>query len=111
MAKETEASEKPVETTTESSFRSFLAREVNFSGRKAAKIATKSREVPRHIKIGQRTFLKVYYSLREASTITPGSGMLLICQGSVELLENVSSKSGLGSTCLVRCEMKTARGK
>ena len=53
------ASEKPIETTA----------------------ATKSREVPRRIKTGQWTFLKVCCSGREASRKTPGSGMLSILPG------------------------------
>ena len=57
-----------------------------------------------HIKIGRSTVLKVYCRGKEASRKTPRSGSLSIFQGSVELLKNVSSKSGLGSTWLVRCE-------
>ena len=44
---------------------------VSFLGREKAKRGTKSREVPRRIKIGQWTFLEVYCSGREAS-ILPG---------------------------------------
>ena len=44
--KDDKAPEKPVETTAESSFTSFL-------GHEAAKRETKSREVPRRIKIGR----------------------------------------------------------
>ena len=47
----------------------------------AAKRATNSRQVPRHIKIGRRTFLKVYCSGRAASRKTPGSGLLSIFPG------------------------------
>ena len=46
--------------TARSSFTSFLLSGASFLGRKAAKQATNSRPVPRHIKIGPRTFLKVY---------------------------------------------------
>ena len=53
------ASEKPIETTAKSSFTSFLASGASFLGREAAKQATNSRPVPRHIKIGRRTFFKV----------------------------------------------------
>ena len=96
--KDDKAPEKPIETTTKSSFMSFLASE-------AAKQVTKSQEVPCHTKSGRRTVLKVYCSEREASTKTLGSGLSSIFfQGSVELLENVSSKSALGSTRLVRCK-------
>ena len=78
MLKADKASEKPIETTAESSFTSFLASGVSFLGREKAKRATKSREVPRRIKTGQWTFLKVCCSGREASRKTPGSGMLSI---------------------------------
>ena len=74
--KEDKASEKPIETTAESRFTSFLAREVSFLGREKAKRATKSRQFQRRIKIGQWTFLEVYCSGREAP----------FCQGSVKLL-------------------------
>ena len=50
--KDDEAPEKPIETTAESSFTSSLASGASFLGREAAKRETKSREVPRHIKIG-----------------------------------------------------------
>ena len=52
-----------------------------FTGREAAKRETKSREVPRHIKIGRSTVLKVYCSGKEASRKTPGSGLLSIFPG------------------------------
>ena len=79
--KDDKAPEKPIETTAESSFTSFLASGVSFLERQAAKRATKSREVPCHIKIERRTVLKVYCSGREASGKTPGSGLLLIFPG------------------------------
>ena len=60
--KDDKASEKPIETTAKSSFTSFLASGASLLGREAAKQATNSRPVPRHIKIGRRTFLKVYCS-------------------------------------------------
>ena len=69
--KDDKASEKPIETTAESRFTSFLARGVSFLGREKAKRATKSREFQLRIKIGQWTFLEVYCSGREAS-ILPG---------------------------------------
>ena len=50
--KDDKAPEKPVEATAESSFTISLARGASFLGREAAKRGTKSREVPRHIKIG-----------------------------------------------------------
>ena len=75
--KDDKASEKPIETTTESSFMSFLASGASFLGRKAAKWAKKLQsEVPRHIKIEWRTFSEVYCSGREAWRKTPGSSML-----------------------------------
>ena len=76
--KDDKASEKPIETTAKSSFTSFLASGASFLGREAAKQATNSRPVPRHIKIGRRTFLKVYCSGRAASRKTPRSGLLSI---------------------------------
>ena len=72
------ASEKPIETTVS---RVFLASGMGFLGREKAKRATKWREVPRRIIIGQWTFLKVYCSGREASRKTSGSGMLSILPG------------------------------
>ena len=81
--KDDKASEKPIETTTESSFMSFLASGASFLGCKAAKWMKKSQsEVPRHIKIiGWRTFSEVYCSGREASRKSPVSSMLSILQG------------------------------
>ena len=76
--KDDKASEKPIETTVKSSFTSFLASGASFLGCEAAKRATNSRQVPRHMKIGRRTFLKVYCSGRAASRKTPGSGLLSI---------------------------------
>ena len=60
MAKRWQSSWKTIETTAESSLTSFLASGASFFGREAVRRATKSREVPRHIKIGRRTVLKVY---------------------------------------------------
>ena len=60
--KDDKAPEKPIETTAESSFTSWLASGVSFLGCEAAKRETKSREVPRHIKIGRSTVLKAYCS-------------------------------------------------
>ena len=79
--KDDKAPEKPIETTAESSFTSFLASGASFLDRQAAKRATKLREVPCHIKIERRTVLKVYCSGREASGKTPGSGLLSIFPG------------------------------
>ena len=79
--KDDKASEKPIETTAKSSLTSFLASGASFLGRESAKRATNSRQVPRHIKIGRRTFLKVYCSGRAASRKTPGSGLLSIFPG------------------------------
>ena len=50
--KDDKAPKKTIETTTESSFTSSLASGASFLGCEAAKRETKSREVPRHIKIG-----------------------------------------------------------
>ena len=79
--KDDKAPEKPIKTTTKSSFTSSLASGASFLGREAAKRETKSREVPRHIKIGRGTVLKVYCSGKEASRKTPGSGLLSIFPG------------------------------
>ena len=77
----------------------------SFLGRESAKRAAKSREVPRHIKSDKGLFFesliierqKIQEKLQEAVCCR-------FCQGSVELLENVSNKTGLGSPWLVRCE-------
>ena len=79
--KDNKASEKPIETTVKSSFTSFLASRASFLGREVSKQATNSRRVQRHIKIGRRTFLKVYCSRRAASRKTLGSGLLSIFPG------------------------------
>ena len=83
MAKRWQSSWKTIETTAESSLTSFLASGASFFGREAVRRATKSREVPRQIKIGRRTVLKVYCSGRdrEASRKTPGGGLLSIFPG------------------------------
>ena len=81
--KDDKASEKPIETTAKSSFTSFLVSGASFLGREAAKQATNSPPVPRHIKIGRRTSLKVYCSGRAASRKTLGSGLLSIFPGEV----------------------------
>ena len=93
------APEKPIETTAESSFTSSLVSRVQFLGREAAK-----REVPQHIKIGQSTVLKVYCSGKEDQEKLQEAVCSRFFQGSVKLLKIVLSKSGLGSTWLVRCE-------
>ena len=106
MAKRWQSSWRTIETTAESSLTSFLASGASFFGREAVRRTTKSREVPHHIKIGRRTVLK-------DCTIVAGEKLQeklqeAVCcqffQGSVELLKNVSSKTGLGSTWLARCE-------
>ena len=81
----------------------FLVGGVSFLGCKVAKWAMKSWEVPLHINIGRRTC-----SGREASRKLKEAVRCRFCQGSVKLLENVSSKSGLSSTWLVRWKIKTA---
>ena len=79
--KDDKAPKKTIETTTESSFTSSLASAASFLGCETAKRETKSREAPRHIKIGRITVLKVYCSGKEASRKTPGSGLLSIFPG------------------------------
>ena len=79
--KDDKAPAKPIETTAKSNFTTFLASGATFLGRKTVKRATKSREVPRHIKIVPRTVLKVYCSEREASRKPPGSRLLSIFPG------------------------------
>ena len=74
MAKRWQSSWKTIETTAESSLTSFLASGTSFFGREAVRRAMKSREVPRHIKIGRRTVLKVYCSGREASKLQEAQG-------------------------------------
>ena len=79
--KDDKAPEKPIETTAESSFTSSLASGASFLGREAAKRETKSPAVPRHIKIGRSTVLKVYCSWKKASRKTPESSLLSIFPG------------------------------
>ena len=74
MAKIWQSSWKTIETTAESSLTSFLASGTSFFGREAVRRAMKSREVPRHMKIGRRTVLKVYCSGREASKLQEAQG-------------------------------------
>ena len=81
MATRWQSSWKTIETTAESSLTSFLASGTSFFGREAVRRAMKSREVPRHIKIGRRTVLKVYCSRREASRKIPGITLLSIFPG------------------------------
>ena len=93
--KDDKASEKPIETTAKLSFTSFLASGASFLGREAARRATNSRQVPHHIKIGRRTFLK---SIVAGEQLQEKLQEVVCCrffQGSVELLENVSSNSCL----------------
>ena len=102
--KDDKASEKPIETTAKSSFTSFLASGASFLGREAAKRATNSRQVPRHIKIGRRTFLKVYCSGRAASRKTPGSGLLSIFPGKCRTFKKCIEQkwAWLNLACLAR---------
>ena len=87
--KDDKAPEKPIETTAESSVTSSLASRASYLGREAAKRETKSREVPRHIKIGRSTVLKVYNcSGKQASRKTPGSGLLSIFPGKCRTFKN-----------------------
>ena len=72
----------------ESSLTSFLVSGTSFFGREAVRPAMKSRDVPRRIKIGRRTVLKVYCSGREASKLQEAVCCQFL-QGSVELLEIV----------------------
>ena len=81
MAKRWQRSWRTIETTAKSSLTSFIASGASFFGCEAVRRTTKSRDVPRHIKIGRRTVLKVYCSGREASRKTPGSGLLSIFPG------------------------------
>ena len=80
--KDDKAPERPIETTMESSFMSFLASGASFLGCEAAKQVMKSQEVLCHIKSGRRTVLKVYCSEREACfKKTLGSSLLSIFPG------------------------------
>ena len=113
MAKRWQNSWKTIETTAESSLTSFLASGASFFGREAVRWATKSREVPHHIKIGRRTVLKVYCSGREASRKTPGSGLLSIFPGKCRTVRKwlYRVKVGLAQLGLPGAKMKTARRK
>ena len=72
--KDDKAPKKPIETTAE-----LISERSELLGREAAK--RESPDVPRHIKTGGSTVLKVYCSGKEASRKTPGSGLLLIFPG------------------------------
>ena len=112
MLKDNKAPKKPIETTTESSFTSLLASGASFLGREAAKGETKSQEVPRHIKIGRSTVLKVYCSRKEASRKTPGSCLLPIFPRKVSnLLKMYRVKVSLAQLGLTGAKIKTARCK
>ena len=95
--KDDKASEKPIETTTKSSFTSFLASGASFSAAK--------RPSERQIRDRSRAIYKSDEGLFWKSIVAgePLQEKLqeAVCgrffQGSVELLENVSSKSWLGS--------------
>ena len=104
MAKKWQSSWKTIETTAESSLTSFLASGASFFGREAVSRATKSREVPRHIKSDEGLFWKSIVAGEKLQEKLQEAVCCQFFQGSVELLENVSSKIGLGSTCLARCE-------
>ena len=71
--KDDKVPQKPIETTAESNFTSFLVSRVSFLVREAVKRGTKSREVQRHIKL--------YCSRREASRKIPGISLLSIFPG------------------------------
>ena len=103
--KDDKASAKPIETTAKSSFTSFLASGASFLGREVAKRATNSRQVPRHIQIVRRTFLKVYCSWKAASGKTPGSGLLSIFPGKCRTFRKCIDQK------LAWFKMKTARRK
>ena len=105
MAKRWQSSWKTIETTAESSLTSFLASGASFFGREAVRRTTKSREVPRHIKIGRRTVLKDYCCGREASRKTPGSGLLSIFPGKCQTFRKCIELK------LAWLKMKTARRK
>ena len=65
---------------------------MSFLGREAARRAKNWRQVPRHIKIGRRTFFKVYCNGRAASRKTSGSGLLSIFP--VAWVSGVSGRKG-----------------
>ena len=109
LAESDKAPEKPIETTAESSFTSWLASGASFLGCEAAKRETKSREVPRHIKIGRSTVFKVYCSGKKASRKTPGSGLLSIFPGRCRTFKKCIEEkwAWLNLACPVRCENET----
>ena len=95
------APEKPIENNAESSFTSSLASGASFL---AAKREAKSREVLRHTKIERSTVLKFYLAGKKLQEKLQEAVCCRFFQGSVELLKIVSSKGGLSSTWVVRCE-------
>ena len=86
--KDDKASEKPIETTAKSSFTSFLASGASFLGREAAKRATNSRQVPRHIKIDEGLFWNSTVAGEQLQEKLQEAVCCQFFQGSVELLEN-----------------------
>ena len=95
MAKRWQSFWETIETIAESSLTSFLASGASFFGREAVRRATKSREVLRHI--GRRTVCKSIVAGEKLQEKLQEAVCCQFFQGSVELLENVSSKSWLGS--------------
>ena len=95
------APEKPIENNAESSFTSSLASGASFL---AAKREAKSREVLRHTKIERSTVLKFFLARKKLQEKLQEAVCCRFFQGSVELLKIVSSKGGLSSTWVVRCE-------
>ena len=111
--KDDKAPKKPIETTMESSFMSFLASGASFLGREAAKQVMKSQDVPCHIKSRRRTVLKVYCSKREACFKTNcGSSLLSIFPGKCQTFRKMYQvKVHLAQLGLSGAKMKTAHCK
>ena len=84
-----------VETTAKSNFTSFLASGASFLGREASKRTKNSRQVPRHIKSDEGLFWKSIVTGEQFQEKLQEAVCCRFFQGSVELLENVSSKSWL----------------
>ena len=93
----TQLLKKPLKLPRNASFTSFLASGAIFSGREAAKRATNSRQVPRHIKIDEGLFWNSTVAGEQLQEKLQEAVCCRFFQGSVELLENVSIKSWLCS--------------
>ena len=95
LAESDKGSYYTIETTAKLNFTSFLASGASFLGREASKRAKNSRQVPCHIKSDEGLFWKSLVTGEQFQEKLQEAVCCRFFQGSVELLENVSSKSWL----------------